>query len=792
MALEHWVTLVPDTKSLEKGIEKALAKAKEGATVEVKTDPAQAERAGRDAGKAIDKGAKDETRDTGKDVGGQIDKGAKEGTKDTGKEVGTKVGKDAGESGAKSAKSAGRVIAETIGGEIGRNVGDWARSRFPRVFDNLGDIGQVFGTAGAKAAGAFATRLGERLRSSGVKATAAAAGSVVATGFASALTNNFSGVDSALDNLSTRAHTLKGVLGDTFVGSAVSTFADGLDHARGALSMVQTVTGTVNDTIGAFSGITKAAAGAQTLFNVALTANPIGVVVAAIAALVAGLVYFFTQTETGRKVWEKFTAVAGKAWGIVKGAAETAWNWFKSTLWPGIQTGFQVAATAFTTFRDVVGRVFERVQQFMQPVLDIITKIKDGIGGALGGIGNALSHVPGFGFLGGHAGGGQIMGPGTGTSDSIITRVSNGEFIVNAEQTRKNLPLLWAINSGALPGFETGGLVDATSPLKQYAQSMVGRKYSMETRNDCSGTMSELANVATGRAPRSSLMTTVNEGSWLKERGFIIGRGGPGTFRIGWYDHGGGANGHTAGTLPDGTNVESSGSTGMFTMGANARGADHPMFDQHAFLPMSPQGQAIGGDGASLGGFGGSGGGGFGGSSGGGGGLGGGFGGSGGSGARRIGGSGGGSDKAESLFSQLQSIGEGGVKETFLPEGFSDPMSWPNVQSGIALLKFFGGMLGGQNKQGLIQDTRNMAPGELNPAITAGGSSQLLGGAAGMMTQLTQGVPGVSQGQPGSIDQSINFNGNVDGDVSKAMQQAHTARVAGAQGLKLSGPKVLS
>lgn len=776
MALEHWVALVPDTKSLEKGIEKALAKAKEGATVEVKTDPAQAERAGRDAGKAIDKGAKDETRDTGKDVGAQIDKGAKEGTKDTGKEVGTKVGKDAGESGAKGAKSAGRVIAETIGGEIGRNVGDWARSRFPRVFDNLGDIGQVFGTAGAKAAGAFATRLGERLRSSGVKATAAAAGAVVATGFASALTNNFSGVDSALDNLSTRAHTLKGVLGDTFVGSVVSTFADGLDHARGALSMVQAVTGTVNDTIGAFSGITKAAAGAQTLFNVALTANPIGVVVAAIAALVAGLVYFFTQTETGRKIWEKFTQAVGKAWDFVKDKASAAWSWFQSTLWPGIKVGVDFAIDKFNLFRDVIKTVFEKVREYIQPVVDLIGKIKDGIGGALGGIGNALSHVPGLGFLGGHASGGYISGPGTGTSDSIIARVSNGEFIVNAQATAANLPLLTAVNSGALQRFDSGGLVGADSPLKQYAASKVGTPYTMASpRQDCSSSMSELANVATGRPPRSSLMTTVNEGSWLAERGFIMGRGGPGTFRIGWFDHGGGANGHTAGTLPDGTNVESSGSTGMFTMGANARGADASMFDKHAYLPMSPQGQAMGGDGASVGGS--SGGGGLGG-------FGGGSGGSrgGGGGGFIGGGSGGGSGSASGIFDQLKSIGEGGAKETFLPAGFSDPTSWPNVKSGMALLGVLGGLAGGQGgQQGLIQDTRNLAPGELNPAITAGGSASLLGGAEGMMTQLTQG--GVARrgeggdGQ-GNIDQSTNFFGNVDGDVSKAMNKANTARTA--------------
>ncbi|WP_346158569.1 hypothetical protein, partial [Nonomuraea recticatena] len=44
--------------------------------------------------------------------------------------------------------------------------------------------------------------------------------------------------------------------------------------------------------------------------------------------------------------------------------------------------------------------------------------------------------------------GGMITGPGTGTSDSILIAASNGEFMVNAEATARNRPLLEAINSG--------------------------------------------------------------------------------------------------------------------------------------------------------------------------------------------------------------------------------------------------------------------------------------------------------------------------------------------------------
>ena len=42
--------------------------------------------------------------------------------------------------------------------------------------------------------------------------------------------------------------------------------------------------------------------------------------------------------------------------------------------------------------------------------------------------------------------GGRVRGPGTSTSDSITARLSDGEFVVNARQTQKYLPLLEKIN----------------------------------------------------------------------------------------------------------------------------------------------------------------------------------------------------------------------------------------------------------------------------------------------------------------------------------------------------------
>ncbi len=55
----------------------------------------------------------------------------------------------------------------------------------------------------------------------------------------------------------------------------------------------------------------------------------------------------------------------------------------------------------------------------------------------------------------GFPGGGQVSGPGTGTSDSVPAMLSNGEYVINARATAKHRELIEAINTGRL-GSGTG------------------------------------------------------------------------------------------------------------------------------------------------------------------------------------------------------------------------------------------------------------------------------------------------------------------------------------------------
>ena len=92
-----------------------------------------------------------------------------------------------------------------------------------------------------------------------------------------------------------------------------------------------------------------AVGGALKALWLTMLANPIVLIIAAVVAIVAALVWFFTQTETGKKIWSAFMDWLGTAWEWIKTTAvtvfnavvtaiTTAWNWVKDTsvaIWNG-------------------------------------------------------------------------------------------------------------------------------------------------------------------------------------------------------------------------------------------------------------------------------------------------------------------------------------------------------------------------------------------------------------------------------------------------------------------------
>lgn len=71
---------------------------------------------------------------------------------------------------------------------------------------------------------------------------------------------------------------------------------------------------TVSETFGGLKGAIGAVGGGWTSFTGLIAANPILLGVAAVAAAVAGLTWFFTQTETGKQMWSDFTGWISEKW----------------------------------------------------------------------------------------------------------------------------------------------------------------------------------------------------------------------------------------------------------------------------------------------------------------------------------------------------------------------------------------------------------------------------------------------------------------------------------------------
>ena len=135
-------------------------------------------------------------------------------------------------------------------------------------------------------------------------------------------------------------------LGDWAIGNgdAIRTIIAGIAGGFAAFKTASLISAAVT-ALKSFDAAAKIAAAGQWALNAAMNANPIVLVVTAIAALVSALVWFFTQTETGRKAWAAFTSFLSSAWqsvvSFVTGLGQNIANFFTRTIPNAIQSVIQ-------------------------------------------------------------------------------------------------------------------------------------------------------------------------------------------------------------------------------------------------------------------------------------------------------------------------------------------------------------------------------------------------------------------------------------------------------------------
>ena len=173
-----------------------------------------------------------------------------------------------------------------------------------------------------------------------------------------------------------------------------------------ALSQAMAVAnGTLTASLAAENAAAVGASGAFSVFNAVLSVNPIFLAVGAIVALVAALTWFFTQTETGKAIfqdfmswlssaWNELLPVLTEVWNNIVSAATTAWNALVEfvtpivqevasviqTVWNGISTWWsenqgliqQTFETVWNTIQTVIQTVMPIIQSIIETAMNIL------------------------------------------------------------------------------------------------------------------------------------------------------------------------------------------------------------------------------------------------------------------------------------------------------------------------------------------------------------------------------------------------------------------------------------
>ena len=201
-----------------------------------------------------------------------------------------------------------------------------------------------------------------------------------------------------LRNAKIIAGTIGGAIGgvSNFIKTAklVASVVEGWDGAKAALI--------------ALSNQSKIAAVAVKILNSAFLTSPITWIVVGIAAVVAGLTWFFTQTKTGRAMWASFVSWLKGLWQGLVQVAQTVWSaiiqafnsyvGFVKSFWSGIASFFiglwqgivQTAKTIWNGLVLVFRTVYSLSMAVWRPIIAFFSALWTGILVATRAVWNAI------------------------------------------------------------------------------------------------------------------------------------------------------------------------------------------------------------------------------------------------------------------------------------------------------------------------------------------------------------------------------------------------------------------
>jgi TP901 family phage tail tape measure protein len=188
--------------------------------------------------------------------------------------------------------------------------------------------------------------------------------------------------DQMKNSLEGRMNSLKGTV-QSLAGDAFMKLWDALEPIAKWASENKDWLTPIAVSIGVFAGAVAVASGAMAVFNAVMAINPFVLIGLAIAAVVAGLIWFFKKTELGQKIWEGFVDVLKGAWDWIKNVFVAGWDWVKEAIpaaWQAIKDKTKEIWDALTEYlSDNWDAIKGTAEKIWNGIKDFFTGLWDGI-----------------------------------------------------------------------------------------------------------------------------------------------------------------------------------------------------------------------------------------------------------------------------------------------------------------------------------------------------------------------------------------------------------------------------
>lgn len=200
--------------------------------------------------------------------------------------------------------------------------------------------------------------------------------------------------------------------------------------------MIETVVGSITAAVVAYNATllilnarliavntwTKIVTAAQIAWNIAMNLNPLGVVIALIAGVVAGAILLYKNFDVVKEKTHQLWAAIKNAWENVKTKTAAVWGEFKETISTAMETAKKKASEFFEPVKKWIDTIVEKWEAFKKSITNFELpkfELPSWMGG--GGDSNLPGHKDGLPYV---------------PYDNYVARLHKGERVLTAQENK--------------------------------------------------------------------------------------------------------------------------------------------------------------------------------------------------------------------------------------------------------------------------------------------------------------------------------------------------------------------